>query len=268
MVPGVGAGLVPFCRQEAWLEATLAALVSAADACTAAAVFAAAPVDPIPVYTLGAEKTISGKFCPEVDARIWLPAGYSSMQPVYKYLVFCLWFIWGVYWLISASNVKPAVRVEDAGSRATHVIPLAVAGILLGSPNLPASWLYARFVEWTPLTYFCGAALAAFGLAFAIWARWVLGRNWSGTVTLKQDHELIRSGPYRWVRHPIYSGLLLGILGTAIALAQWRGLLALAIVFVAFWGKLRREERWLGENFGAEYATYRSEVAALIPFVL
>jgi protein-S-isoprenylcysteine O-methyltransferase Ste14 len=190
------------------------------------------------------------------------------MQPVYKYLVPCLWFIWCLYWLISAGNVKAAVRMEGAASRAAHVIPLAVAGILLASPNLPASWLYVRFVEWTPLMYFLGAGLAAGGLAFAIWARWVLGRNWSGTVTLKQDHELIRGGPYRCVRHPIYSGLLLGILGTTIAQGQWRGLLALAIVFVAFWGKLRREERWLAEIFGAEYAAYRNEVAALIPFVL
>ncbi len=190
------------------------------------------------------------------------------MQPVCKYLVPCLWFIWALYWLISASNVKPTVRVEDAGSRAAHVIPLAVAGILLASPNLPVPWLYARFVEPTPMTYFLGAVLAACGLAFAIWARRVLGRNWSGTVTLKQGHELIRSGPYRWVRHPIYSGLLLGILGTAIAQAQWRGLLALTIVFMAFWGKLRNEERWLAEIFGAEYANYRSEVAALIPFIL
>lgn len=190
------------------------------------------------------------------------------MEFVYNYLIPCLWLIWGVYWLIAAGDVKTVVRVEDAASRAAHLVPLAVAGLLLAAPRLRIPWLYAHFMGPTPLTFFLGAGLVACGLAFAICARVVLGRNWSGTVTLKQGHELIRSGPYRWVRHPIYTGLLFGFLGTAIARAQWRGLLALLIVFIALWRKLRHEERWLTEIFGADYATYRSEVAALIPFVL
>ena len=106
------------------------------------------------------------------------------------------------------------------------------------------------------------------GLLFTIWARLYLGRNWSGVVTLKKDHELVRGGPYRFVRHPIYSGLLLAIAGSAVVRGEWRGVLALIIAFVALWRKLRLEERWLGEAFGEQYAAYRAEVAALIPFVL
>jgi protein-S-isoprenylcysteine O-methyltransferase Ste14 len=179
-----------------------------------------------------------------------------------------MWCGWGIYWLIAARDVKASVRVEDAASRAAHLIPLFIAAMLLGSRNLPLPLLYAHFVQPTPFTFFLGGAIVLGGLVVAVWARAVLGRNWSGVVTLKQDHELIRRGPYRWVRHPIYTGLLLGFLGTAIALTQWRGLLAVLIVFVALWRKLRHEERWLGEIFGAEYAKYRSEVAALIPFLL
>ena len=96
----------------------------------------------------------------------------------------------------------------------------------------------------------------------------MLGRNWSGVVTVKQDHELIRSGPYRYVRHPIYTGLLIAFAGSAIARGEWRGILALAIVFAALWRKLRLEERWMIETFGDAYLRYRAEVRALIPFVL
>jgi len=101
-----------------------------------------------------------------------------------------------------------------------------------------------------------------------VWARVHLGGNWSGIVTLKEDHELVRRGPYRWVRHPIYSGLLLAIAGSAVVRGEWRGFLALAIAFAALWRKLKLEERWLGETFGEQYAAYRRRVSALIPFVL
>ena len=84
-------------------------------------------------------------------------------------------------------------------------------------------------------------------------------------VTLKQDHELIRSGPYRWVRHPIYTGLLLAILGSAIALGEWRGLIALVLVAAAVLRRIAIEERFLTQQFGAAYARYRAEVPALVP---
>lgn len=187
---------------------------------------------------------------------------------VYNQLIPLLWGVWGLYWLIAARDVKRTVRKEGFASLAAHLVPLAIACMLLASQRFPIAWLYGHFMQSTPLTSFLGAGVVAAGLGFAVWARLVLGRNWSGTVTLKQDHELIRRGPYRWVRHPIYTGLLLGFLGTAIALTQWRGLLALLIAFVALWRKLRHEERWLGEVFGVDYAQYRSEVAALIPFML
>ncbi len=87
-------------------------------------------------------------------------------------------------------------------------------------------------------------------------------------MTLKQEHELIRSGPYRLVRHPIYTGLLLGFIGTAMARDEWRGWLAVLIAFAALWRKLRLEERWLTEQFGESYRQYRAKVAALLPFVL
>jgi protein-S-isoprenylcysteine O-methyltransferase Ste14 len=95
-----------------------------------------------------------------------------------------------------------------------------------------------------------------------------LGTNWSGTVTIKQDHELITGGPYRFVRHPIYSGLLLAFIGTALARGEWRGVLAVALTFVAFWRKLRIEEQWMRQQFGVAYEEYARRVAALAPHIL
>ena len=92
-----------------------------------------------------------------------------------------------------------------------------------------------------------------------------LGRNWSGTVTVKENHELIRSGPYAIVRHPIYTGLLLAVLGTAIVFGEWRGLLAFCFLTIALLLKLQREERFMEESFPDTYPSYRAQVPALIP---
>jgi protein-S-isoprenylcysteine O-methyltransferase Ste14 len=98
-------------------------------------------------------------------------------------------------------------------------------------------------------------------------ARQLLGRNWSGTVQVKQDHQLIRDGPYRFVRHPIYTGVLMAILGTAVAVGHWCGLFAVLIAFGSFWRKLTLEERFMWETFGSVYEEYRARTAALIPFL-
>jgi protein-S-isoprenylcysteine O-methyltransferase Ste14 len=186
---------------------------------------------------------------------------------VMQLLIPAMWIGWGLYWWLSAYGVKPVRRRESFASRAAHVVPLIVAAALLSAPFLPG-WLGGRWLPHSPAVYWIGVAAVAIGLAISIWARFVIGRNWSGTVTLKEDHEMVESGPYRHVRHPIYSGLLLAFLGSAVAWGEWRGLVALAIVSAALWRKLRLEERWLGEQFGSRYADYRSSTWALIPWVL
>jgi protein-S-isoprenylcysteine O-methyltransferase Ste14 len=183
-------------------------------------------------------------------------------------LIGTLWAAWAVYWFVAARVVKETRREESLLSRAGHIVPLGIAAWMLWTPTLPQHFLEGRFLPDAPATYWTGVVLVAAGLLFAIWARNVLGRNWSGTVTLKQDHELIRSGPYDYVRHPIYTGLLIAFAGSAIARGEWRGVLALAIAFAALWRKLRLEERWMIETFGDAYRRYQAEVRALIPFVL
>jgi protein-S-isoprenylcysteine O-methyltransferase Ste14 len=191
------------------------------------------------------------------------------MDILYRHLVPGLWAAWLVYWRISAAGVKAARRRESPASRAAHLVPLAGAAILLWVDPIPGGGvLFERFLPRSYGTYWSGTVLLALGLAFSIWARVYIGRNWSATVTVKEDHELIHSGPYVLVRHPIYTGLLLAFIGSAIVRGEWRGVLAVLIVFAALWRKLRLEERWMSETFGEEYRRYREHTAALIPYLL
>ena len=138
----------------------------------------------------------------------------------------------------------------------------------MASGGLRGTWLATQLLPYSLAQYWIGAAVATAGLAFSVWARVHLGKFWSGNVTLKPGHRLIRSGPYALVRHPIYTGILLAMLGTALALDQFRGVLALVIATQAFVRKLRIEEHWLTEELGSEYVQYRREVKALVPGII
>lgn len=187
------------------------------------------------------------------------------MQIIYNNLFSALWLAWGVYWLIAARNVKRATQIESPWSRAAHVVPLIVAALLLWWPWRMNNFLFDGLMPWTAWLFWAGAAITAAGLLFTVWARVYLAGNWSGLVTLKQDHELITSGPYRLVRHPVYTGLLLAFLGTALARDEWRGVVVVVIAVAALWRKLRMEESWLTGQFGERYIEYRRRVAALVP---
>jgi protein-S-isoprenylcysteine O-methyltransferase Ste14 len=157
------------------------------------------------------------------------------------------------------------VRRESLASRAAYTVPLVIGVLLVAVPDIPSPWFAMRILPGSIARYWCGVAIVFLGLAFAIWARRHSGTNWSATVTVKKDHVLVRTGPYGWVRHPIYTGLLTGILGSGIARGELRGAWALAICTIAFTIKLRLEERWMRQEFGAAYARYRAEVPAIVP---
>jgi protein-S-isoprenylcysteine O-methyltransferase Ste14 len=179
-----------------------------------------------------------------------------------------LWVGWGLYWWLQSRGTKTNVWRESLGSRLLHIGPLMVAGWLLAVRTDALPGLDLRFIPLSVALFWVGWVLACSGLAFTIWARQHLGANWSGTVTVKSGHELITTGPYALVRHPIYTGLLLGFAGSALAVGEWRGILAVAIVTVALWRKLRIEERRMRQQFGDAYGTYQRRVSALIPFLL
>jgi protein-S-isoprenylcysteine O-methyltransferase Ste14 len=180
-------------------------------------------------------------------------------------LIPLMWLAWGLYWFISARNVKRTVRRESVASRISHVLPLVVGVLLVAVPHLPSALFATRILPSTLTTYWIGVAFVFMGLAFAVWARLHIGSNWSGTVTVKESHVLVRTGPYAWVRHPIYTGLLAAILGSAIERGELRGVWAVALCTFGFVLKLRIEERWMRQVFGAEYERYSAAVPALIP---
>lgn len=189
-----------------------------------------------------------------------------------NYLIEAAWAVFLLYWGWNWLRVKPAVRDEPVLPRLLkYWLPLGVAVLLIEPTGLfDATPLGLRFVPLAaaPACVWIGAALTWAGVLFACAARFVLGRNWSSVVQLKQGHELIVAGPYRLVRHPIYTGLLLAFIGTALAIGEWRGVLGTLIVGLSFWFKLRLEERWMRERFGAAYLEYMRGTWALIPGVL
>jgi protein-S-isoprenylcysteine O-methyltransferase Ste14 len=190
------------------------------------------------------------------------------MRLFFRLLIPAMWLLWVAYWFAASLSVKPVRRRESAASRAWHFIPLAIGAALLASPRVAGPLLDGRFLARGAASFFIGVALVAAGLLFSAAARVHLGGNWSGTITLKQDHTLTRTGPYRFVRHPIYTGILLAILGSTVALGEWRGLVALALVLFAFLRKIPIEEQFMIEQFGDDYERYRREVPALVPGVM
>jgi protein-S-isoprenylcysteine O-methyltransferase Ste14 len=186
----------------------------------------------------------------------------------YRYVFPAMWLGWVVYWWIASLDVKTTVRRESVSSRLSHIAPLAVAVFLYSWQRVRIPLLAERFLPPAEWSFWLGAFLTAAGLLFTVWARLYLGRNWSGSVTIKQEHELVTSGPYALVRHPIYTGLLLALLGSTLALGDWRAVLAFGLAAGALWRKLRVEERWMRQQFGDAYQSYSQRVAALIPFVL
>jgi protein-S-isoprenylcysteine O-methyltransferase Ste14 len=181
-------------------------------------------------------------------------------------LFLLMWGGWLAVWNVMARSVKEAAQSEDPVSRLSHIVPLLVAAYLLVA-RVPLPLLNDRFAPLAIWPAALGAALTFAGLSFSVWARFVIADNWSSDVQLKRDHELIVKGPYRWVRHPIYTGLLLAFIGSALAVGEWRGVLAVAIVAASFWRKLKLEEQLMRRQFGETYARYAARVPALIPFI-
>lgn len=184
-------------------------------------------------------------------------------------IIMAFWLAYGAVWLLTAFRLKPVVRAEDSGSRMSQLLILACAAELLFGKPTGVALLDARSLPAVAGLVGIGIGLTAAGAVFSIVARLFLGQNWSATATIKQDHELIRRGPYSLVRHPIYTGTLIAAIGTALALGEIRDLLALPLITAGFWLKARSEERLLMSNFGDRYAAYRREVrGAIIPYVL
>ncbi|MGB9474712.1 MAG: isoprenylcysteine carboxylmethyltransferase family protein [Candidatus Udaeobacter sp.] len=191
-------------------------------------------------------------------------SGYSSAL---RFIAAC-WLVFVGVWLVASVSTKRTVYRESLGERARYWLLLVIAYVLLTQGRRFPYPLSLILIPQTVSSGWTGAVLCSCGLALAIWARLILGRNWSGVVTLKEDHELIQRGPYRFVRHPIYTGLQFMFLGTAIALGHLAAFIAVPLVFVSFWIKLSQEELLMLKQFPNDYPDYQRRVKRIIPFLL
>ncbi len=169
-----------------------------------------------------------------------------------------------------ARSVKKTAYKIAWIKRFIHSFTLGIAFFLLLNPDLTKD-VYPLNIKVNSFSMAIGMVCDMFcflGLLITLWARYTLAGNWSGTVVFKEGHELIQQGPYRYVRHPIYTGFLMMFASFAPVLGYLSGYLALVLCFGSYWYKLRQEETLLLKYFPNEYPAYMANVKALIPFIL
>jgi protein-S-isoprenylcysteine O-methyltransferase Ste14 len=193
--------------------------------------------------------------------------GMQAYSLVHDIISGC-WLVFVAVWVLAALSTKRVVYRETRAQRLRHWVWLMIAYfLLLYGPRFPYP-LNLRIVPHVATTAWAAAVLCVIGLVFALWARVTLGRNWSGVVTLKEGHELVERGPYRFVRHPIYTGILTMFFATALAQGHLSGFVGTLLMFGSFWIKLRDEEKLMLLQFPERYADYRRRAKRIIPFVL
>ena len=178
------------------------------------------------------------------------------------------WIAFVAVWLVAAVSTKRTVYRESRAQRLRYWVLLVIAYLLLVRGQQLPSPLNLRVIPHAAPIAWAGALLCMAGLAVALWARVILGRNWSGVVTLKEGHELVEHGPYRFVRHPIYTGILTMFFATALVQGHVAGLAGVLLMFASFWIKLGREEKLMLQQFPERYAAYQHRAKRIIPFVL
>ena len=178
-----------------------------------------------------------------------------------------VWSAWGLFWLLMSRWSAPVAERQPPTRRLLHLSVVLVGGALFFASPSADSWLGREVLGIGLDTAIAGLVITVLGLGFASWARIILGRMWSGQVTLKEGHVIVDHGPYALARHPIYTGILLALAGSALARDTVAGYLGLAITAVGLVLKLGQEERLLIGHFGAPYEEYRRRVKGLVPLV-
>jgi len=185
-----------------------------------------------------------------------------------KNIISACWGVFFFFFLVAAIFTKRTVYHESSARRLRYLMPILVGWFLLFRGSRLPPPLNHLIIPQTDATLLAAAILCICGVSFCVWARAVIGRNWSGTITLTENHELIVRGPYRLVRHPIYTGLLAMVIGTWIELGHLAGMIGVILVFVSLWIKLSDEEEVMLKQFPQDYPAYRQRVKRIIPFVV
>ena len=195
-------------------------------------------------------------------AFVLLFLGRNRIPPALLLVFGLAWGAAALYW---TSPVKAAQSGEFRWYRLLRLAVLAATFALLFWDATGIGPLNKKFLPATLVFGLVGLALALGGMAITLWARFALGQFWSDRVILQADHQLIRTGPYAYMRHPIYSGVLLGVLGTALVLGKWRGLLAFVLLLINYAIKAKREERILADRFLDQFQEHVTRAGFLLP---
>jgi protein-S-isoprenylcysteine O-methyltransferase Ste14 len=175
------------------------------------------------------------------------------------------WLVFVAYWIMGALKTSATVRQESFVSR-YGVLSLEILGFVLLFSELAGIGVLSRhFLPRTITIAVCGVVFTWAGIGIALWARYNLGRYWSARITLKKDHQLIRTGPYAFLRHPIYTGLDLAAIGSALAIDRWRCVLGVFLIILGYVIKAKREESLLAGQFGEAFDEHRKHTGFLIP---
>ena len=190
------------------------------------------------------------------------------VESLAKIIISVSWGVFIVVWMLAALFAKRTVYRESAARRLRYILPILLGWFLIFRGYRLGTPFNNDLLPETDAILAAAAILCVCGLGFCLWARAVLGRNWSGTVTLKENHELIVRGPYRLVRHPIYTALMAMLIATWMEQSHIAGMIGLLLTFISFWIKLGQEEEVMHKQFPKQYADYQERVKRIIPFVL
>jgi protein-S-isoprenylcysteine O-methyltransferase Ste14 len=190
------------------------------------------------------------------------------MDPLARITISACWGAFVLVWVLAAIFTKRTVYRQGGARRLRYLIPIVLGWFLVFRGYRLGPRFNVHIIPQTEAILVAAAILCLCGLGFCLWARAVLGRNWSGTVTLKENHELIVRGPYQLVRHPIYTGLLAMLIATAMEQGHMAGMIGLVLTFASFWIKLKEEEQVMRTQFPDQYPAYEERVKRIIPFIL
>lgn len=186
-------------------------------------------------------------------------------------ILFGSWWGFILFWGVMAVRTKKTVHRQPRGEMRLYMWPLLLGVFVMSGLTRylgPLAILARPLAQRTIGLQWSAAGAALLGLAIAVWARVALGRNWSGEITLKEDHELVTSGPYAAIRHPIYTALILLFLGLALFIASAGAWIGLALVVLSCWVKLRQEEALMLRQFPDAYPAYMARTKRLVPLLV
>jgi protein-S-isoprenylcysteine O-methyltransferase Ste14 len=178
-----------------------------------------------------------------------------------------MWFATLLYWVIASFSVKKTVKKQSGWERILYIFCVLLAFGLLFNDISSIPVLNRQLLPQNDLWKIAGMIFCAVGLIFSIVARIWLGENWSGRITIKENHELIQSGPYSVTRNPIYTGFLLAFVGSSMSLGLLKGYLGIFFLVVCILIKISKEEAFMQEVFGEKYRSYKAKVKRLVPLL-